>query len=128
MDFNNNKNYINFNNINNNYNNFNRPQSSNLNLFKQVYHQNYQQYNGNLFRNNNKKVIYEKINYNGKGKDRKYFKVPNFFNNNNNFLNNNKKYKIEYLNNINGNKFSDNSRIHRNGFGPQIIIQNKFFN
>ena len=128
LDFNNNKNYINFNNINNNYNNFNRPQSSNLNLFKQVYHQNYQQYNGNLFRNNNKKVIYEKINYNGKGKDRKYFKVPNFFNNNNNFLNNNKKYKIEYLNNINGNKFSDNSRIHRNGFGPQIIIQNKFFN
>ena len=128
LDFNNNKNYINFNNINNNYNNFNRPQSSNLNLFKQVYHQNYQQYNGNLFRNNNKKVIYEKINYNGKGKDRKYFKVPNFFNNNNNFLNNNKKYKIEYLNNINGNKFNDNSRIHRNGFGPQIIIQNKFFN
>ena len=128
LDFNNNKNYINFNNINNNYNNFNRPQSSNLNLFKQVYHQNYQQYNGNLFRNNNKKVIYEKINYNGKGKDRKYFKVPNYFNNNNNFLNNNKKYKIEYLNNINGNKFNDNSRIHRNGFGPQIIIQNKFFN
>ena len=128
LDFNNNKNYINFNNINNNYNNFNRPQSSNLNLFKQVYHQNYQQYNGNLFRNNNKKVIYEKINYNGKGKDRKYFKVTNFFNNNNNFLNNNKKYKIEYLNNINGNKFNDNSRIHRNGFGPQIIIQNKFFN
>ena len=131
LDFNNNKNYINFNNINNNYNNFNRPQSSNLNLFKQVYHQNYQQYNGNLFRNNNKKVIYEKINYNGKGKDRKYFKVPNYFNNNNNnnnYFNNNKKYKIEYLNNINGNKFSDNNRIHRNGYGPQIIMQNKFFN
>ena len=135
LDYNNNKNYFNFNNINNysnnNYNNFNRPQSSNLNLFKQVYHQNYQQYNGNLFRNNNKKVIYEKINYNGKGKERKYFKVPNYFNNNNNnnnYFNNNKKYKIEYLNNINGNKFSDNNRIHRNGYGPQIIMQNKFFN